>query len=87
MYDCEHVHEAEAGKDSAKQFILQLEDYWNPRFLMNLRDAITDRLAKEDYSRDTRFASLCPTCFMKENDLCSNSFHVTKRGSSKPGPA
>ena len=77
MYDCEHVHKQETNHtNEAKQFIDQLEGLCTPRFLMNLRDAITDKLSKEDYARDSNFSSVCSTCFRKYNTLCSNSFHV-----------
>ena len=53
----------DAGADAAKQFISQLEDRWSPHFLMELRKAITEKLAAEDAARGvgTRFAEyICP---------------------------
>lgn len=46
----------EDQKAAAEQFLEQLEDQWTPAFLISLRRAITDKLAKQDEKYGTKFA-------------------------------
>jgi hypothetical protein len=48
----------DAGAKAAKQLVEQLEDRWSPHFLMELRKAISEKLAECDRDRGgrTKFA-------------------------------
>lgn len=56
MSDCVHNGQSELQEQAATQMIEQLGDYWTPKFLISLRDAITKKLEEFDDEFDTTFS-------------------------------
>lgn len=56
LWTWDHIQKCATGADAALEFVAQLEDHWTPQFLMELRKAISEKLATADKERGTAFA-------------------------------